>query len=353
MAHGIENLVRPAAASVVSGDELVAFETEDALAVVSRWSRPSWATRSVLDDMRVDHERHSETVTVAGGDHRLNVVLWQSDTILGDGDRVAIVRDSAPVIDLRDSAVTADAGLVGAMTLAEARQLAHAILELVRLGEAGTVAAAAPVSTPAAVSVEELVLVEDQFAGRSQLMTVAELEHPETLGVLAVDEPAVPAVESLAADQPPVDENTAEAARQAAGLRALADMIQAHPELVDGFRFTFGAGLNFHPRAEDRPGGMRLALAAFVRAAQAHGARITTKIDDTWHNMLATFTPGFVVEALAYRSEVCEGGVTGTRTVTAPDTLAAAPMVAAAEAAEPAREEGRSVLARAAMAGDG
>lgn len=124
------------------------------------------------------------------------------------------------------------------------------------------------------------------------------------------------------------------AAEQAAGLRALADMIEANPELADNFSNALNhSGMKVHLRAGDRA----VEMASIARIALRHGAKVRKDIDDKWHNLILTF--GTVkAEVLAYRSDVCERVVVGTETVTKtvpdPEALAAVPTVEVTEEVE-------------------
>jgi len=117
------------------------------------------------------------------------------------------------------------------------------------------------------------------------------------------------------------------ARQQAAGLRALADMIEVHPELAHNFSHTFGySGINAHPQRED----VAAELADIARIALRSGAKVTKDISEKFHNLVLDF--GAVkVDVLAYREQVCERVVVGTREITEeipdPDQLAAVPTV--------------------------
>lgn len=118
------------------------------------------------------------------------------------------------------------------------------------------------------------------------------------------------------------------ACRQAAGLRALADMIEQNPDLTE---FASLASLHaFHVRSAADMG-------AIVRAAARSGAKVEKKITDELHNVLLSWGPvGALV--LAWRSEVCERLVLGSRkvkkTVKDPAALAAVPDVEVTETVE-------------------
>lgn len=115
------------------------------------------------------------------------------------------------------------------------------------------------------------------------------------------------------------------AQRQAAGLRVLADMIEANPELAQNFEHTLGgSGIYMHGRTGDAAAEM----AAIARIARAYGAKTDKVISDKMYNLVLDL--GAVkAEFLAFRDEVCERVVTGTREVTEevpdPEALAAVP----------------------------
>jgi hypothetical protein len=98
------------------------------------------------------------------------------------------------------------------------------------------------------------------------------------------------------------------AQRQAAGLRALADMIEANPHLAKELGFTLGR-MNVPVSSALDPKGQ---LAAFLRAGKKNAREDFSS--DNWVAVWVTFGP---VELYIYaaRSEVCERVVTGTETV--------------------------------------
>lgn len=106
---------------------------------------------------------------------------------------------------------------------------------------------------------------------------------------------------------------------KAEGLRALADMIEQHPEIA---RYANLRDLYvFHVRsAEDH--------AEIARAALASGAQVDKDVSETLYNLILRF--GRVhAYVLAHRDDVCERVQVGTETVTEPDpdALEAVPMV--------------------------
>src|SRR5207302_149770 len=85
--------------------------------------------------------------------------------------------------------------------------------------------------------------------------------------------------------------------RQAGGLRALADMIEANPDIEASYlKGLSGFSVWFASSPEQ--------LAAIARAALKHGAKVDKDIDDELYNLDITF--GVIkTRALAQRNEVC------------------------------------------------
>jgi hypothetical protein len=112
------------------------------------------------------------------------------------------------------------------------------------------------------------------------------------------------------------------AAEQAMGLRKLADLLEAHPELAATPSFLTSLHVWW--------AGDRDHLAALARAGKEHGAQVE-KIhrDDTFS--LALHWGPVIAHALAQRDVVCERVVVGrdevTETVPDPEALAAVPMI--------------------------
>lgn len=118
------------------------------------------------------------------------------------------------------------------------------------------------------------------------------------------------------------------AREQAAALRAIADMLDAQPELGNYTRFASGINMIHVPVSYlDDP---RAAIAAFVRAGMAHGASVTKRNDDKFGGAVLTWGP-VSLEAFATREQVCERVVVGTKEITEevpdPEALAAVPKV--------------------------
>lgn len=130
------------------------------------------------------------------------------------------------------------------------------------------------------------------------------------------------------ADRDRTASNAELAQQQAAGLRALADMVEQNPELVP---FTSLDGLYaFHVQTADDQ-------AAFARAGLRHGAKVTKDVSRELHNLLLTWGP-VSAYVLAGRGDVCERVPTGvekvTKTIKDPDAVAALPDVEIVEEVE-------------------
>jgi hypothetical protein len=112
------------------------------------------------------------------------------------------------------------------------------------------------------------------------------------------------------------------ASEQAAGLRALADMIEANPELRGNELYMSGLNI-WHTKDA-------AFMADLVRAALRHGAKVTKDISETQHNVDLTWH-GITASILARRDAVCERVVIDTREFTEevpdPEALAAVPTV--------------------------
>lgn len=116
------------------------------------------------------------------------------------------------------------------------------------------------------------------------------------------------------------------AREQAAGLRALADMIEQNPHLAEQVRYSFTA-VNV---PIGRSGDVRATMTDFVRRGVRAGAVVTKEQDDSWAGATLAWGP-VGIHVYAARAEVCERVVTGydtvTETVPDPVALAAVPMV--------------------------
>lgn len=140
-------------------------------------------------------------------------------------------------------------------------------------------------------------------------------------GVATSGEPAVPLDTALAEAIERQRAARKLAGEQAAGLRALADMIEANPEL-SAFA-SLGNLYAFHvKRADDQ--------AALARAALRHGAKVDKDIWELQHNLILRWGPvGAMV--LANRGDVCERVVVAVEMITEkvpdPVKLAEVPLV--------------------------
>ena len=132
------------------------------------------------------------------------------------------------------------------------------------------------------------------------------------------------------------------AREQAAGLRALADMVEQNPEIIEVVHRLY---LGTHVFAEDGP---QAKLGTFARIA----ARYATKVEKDFSTSYASVTAyfgGVKVSVQTDRNEVCKRGVTGTETVTKkvpdPEKLAAVPTVEVTEEVEQVEWRCRPLLA--------
>lgn len=105
------------------------------------------------------------------------------------------------------------------------------------------------------------------------------------------------------------DTNEKRAAEQAAGLRALADLVEANPELADEFRHAF-QNMNVFVRGDNASDEM----ASLVRTFLRHKATVTKKTVGKYMVAVAAFGPVEVEINLA-RDEVCERIQVGEETV--------------------------------------
>lgn len=122
-----------------------------------------------------------------------------------------------------------------------------------------------------------------------------------------------------------------------AGLRQLADLLAAHPELM-----TPHGALQVIPLGEQQS---REQLAVWARALPGKKEK---QINDTFANLVGTLR-GLQVKVVAYRDEVCERVVTGVETVTKkvkdPQALAAVPEIEVTEEVEQVEWVCRPMLA--------
>lgn len=128
-----------------------------------------------------------------------------------------------------------------------------------------------------------------------------------------------------------------------AGLRALADLLDAHPEVPLPYHGT-AARMAIYQLSAGRE-----AFAATVRALPGHKRKEVE--GDTYR--VAVDLDGLRLEAVAYRETVCERVVTGTREVTRqvpdPDALAAVPTTTVTETVEDVRWDCLPLTAPAAV----
>lgn len=112
------------------------------------------------------------------------------------------------------------------------------------------------------------------------------------------------------------------ATEYANGLRALADMIEANPELVPILKYSLG---NISEPVRDRD-----ELATFTRAAARTGRKVTKDYSGKYADVSVAFGP-VTVSGYLPREEVCDRVVIGTEKVIEkgpdPEAVAALPVV--------------------------
>jgi hypothetical protein len=144
----------------------------------------------------------------------------------------------------------------------------------------------------------------------------------------------------------PTDEQVRLADATAAGLRALAAMIEAAPQL--DARCLGGIDVWYPDSAAE--------LAKIARAARRAGATVTKTVSEKLYTLKVSWG-GFTVNALAWRSQVCERVVVGvhevTETVPDPEQLAKVPTVEVTKQVEQVEWVCRPLLAAAGDAVDG
>ena len=132
------------------------------------------------------------------------------------------------------------------------------------------------------------------------------------------------------------------AGRQAAGLRALADLIEAHPGLAVHMRYSLDRVLVCVTVAEDQKG----ALAAFLRAAPKRSRK---NFEDGKWAAVDVDLGAVKLHVYADRDQVCERVVVGTREVTEevpdPEALAAVPTMTQTRTEEIVEWQCRPLLA--------
>lgn len=120
----------------VGQSDLFELDDQDGPVVVN-WSRPSWATRSIMDDGRgcIDHDHHGTVVTACNGDYVWQPVLNVSDHFRLTPDGVAIARGPV-MVDLHlGGAVEADER-TAMMTVPEFRELVESLTAVLALADA-------------------------------------------------------------------------------------------------------------------------------------------------------------------------------------------------------------------------
>lgn len=119
-----------------------------------------------------------------------------------------------------------------------------------------------------------------------------------------------------------------------AGLRALADLLDANPGLTDDVAFTNYRMLACVSWAQQP----KARMAEWIRAAKAAGLSVSKLYDNEYGNVDIDLGGGLAVQVYAKREQVCERVVTGTREVTEevpdPDALAAVPKVTVTKTVE-------------------
>jgi hypothetical protein len=98
------------------------------------------------------------------------------------------------------------------------------------------------------------------------------------------------------------------------GLRTLADLIEANPELSEYFRYSDAFRKIMLPVSHyDDP---RAAMAEWARAGKASGHPVTKDYNGQWGSVTVTLSDAVKIWAYAEREKVCTRIVTGTETVT-------------------------------------
>lgn len=111
------------------------------------------------------------------------------------------------------------------------------------------------------------------------------------------------------------------------GLRALADLFEANPELAEHFRYSDAfSKIHLPVNHHDDP---RASMAAWARAGKALGHPVAKDYDGQWGSVSVVLSDAVKVWAYAERAKVCTRVVTGTETVTVkvPDPSVEIPMV--------------------------
>lgn len=115
------------------------------------------------------------------------------------------------------------------------------------------------------------------------------------------------------------------------GLRALADALEQHPELILPYTGSGRAGLNVIPLGADE---QREQLAAWAKVLPGQKEKSPR---DEYFDLIGAFH-GVHIKVICDRAEVCERVVTGTREITKevpdPEALAAVPTMTVTETVE-------------------
>lgn len=132
-------------------------------------------------------------------------------------------------------------------------------------------------------------------------------------------------------------------AHQIAGIRELADWLESHPEVPMPFALDDG-DLSIHvtPHRVEDP------KATLAAVAKALPGKVTKSANDaSGHFNLNGSVGGIKLHVIAYRNEVCERVVTGTREVTKtiPDPMVTVPTIEVTEVVEDVEWVCGSVLA--------
>lgn len=118
-----------------------------------------------------------------------------------------------------------------------------------------------------------------------------------------------------------------------ASLRALADLLDANPDLIDDVRYVHERQLVPVNHADDP----RERMAAFIRAGKAAGFAVRKDYDENYGSVDINLG-AFLLHVYASRERVCERVVTGTREVTRevqdPEALKAVPTTTVTETVE-------------------
>lgn len=111
------------------------------------------------------------------------------------------------------------------------------------------------------------------------------------------------------------------------GLRALADLLEANPELTEHFRYNDSfRKIHLPVSHHDDP---RASMAAWARAGKADRYPVAKDYDGQWGSVTVTLSDAVKVFAYAKREQVCTRVVTGVETVTVsvPDPTVVVPLV--------------------------